>query len=150
MKIEEAIKQKKFQNEYQKASINLFYTQAWLQLQIVQKLKPFNISPQQFNILRILRGQHPKPASIRELTDRMLDKASNASRLVDKLLVKGFVTKTTCKNDNRRMEVLITNEGLRMLKKASLEVEGKIDRVFSMLTEDEARQFNDLLDKIKG
>ena len=150
MKIEDAIKQKKFQNEYQKANINLFYTYAWLQLQIVQTLKPYNISPQQFNILRILRGRHPKPASIRELTDRMLDKASNASRLVDKLLAKELVTKTTCKQDNRRMEVLITENGLDLLKRASTDVENWINDVFSSLSEEEAQQFNFLLDKIRS
>ena len=150
MKIEEAIKQKKFQNEYHKANVNLFYTQAWLQLQIVQKLKPYNISPQQFNILRILRGQHPKPASIRELTDRMLDKSSNASRLVDKLLAKSLVTKSTCKKDNRRMEVMITEQGLDLLEKSSNDIEGWINEVFGVLSEGEARQFNTILDKIKG
>ncbi len=150
MKIEDEIKQKTFLNEYQKANINLFFTQAWLQLKIIQELKPFNISPQQFNILRILRGRHPNPASIRELTDRMLDKSSNASRLVDKLLVKGFVEKSTCKNDNRKMEVSITKEGLKMLEKASTPVEKCIVDVFGVLSMDEATQFNNMLDKIRG
>ena len=150
MKIEDEIKQKTFLNEYQKASINLFYTQAWIQLKIIQALKPFNISPQQFNILRILRGRHPKPASIRELTDRMLDKSSNASRLVDKLLIKDLVEKSTCKNDNRKMEVSITKQGLDLLKKASTQVESCTDEVFGVLTVEEANFFNEMLDKIRG
>lgn len=149
MKIEEAIQQKKFQNEYQKAHINLLYTHAWLQLRTVHVLKPINISPQQFNILRILRGQYPKPASIRELTDRMIDKASNASRLVDKLLAKGYVTKSACEADNRRMEVKITDEGLKFLEKASKKVDAFTKGVFKSLSEDEARQLSDLLDKIR-
>ena len=149
MKIEDEIKQKTFLNEYHKAHINLFYTQAWLQLKILQVLKPFNISPQQFNILRILRGRYPKPASIRELTDRMLDKSSNASRLVDKLLAKKFVDKCVSKRDNRRMEVGITQEGLDMLAKASEKVEASIDSVFGTLTKEEAVQLNQILNKIR-
>lgn len=150
MKIEDEIKQKTFLNEYHKANINLFFTQAWMQLKILQALKPFNISPQQFNILRILRGSHPKPASIRELTDRMLDKSSNASRLVDKLLAKGLVEKSTCKNDNRKMQVNITVEGLTLLGKASSEVEQCISEVFGVLSVEEASVLNTTLDKIRG
>ncbi len=150
MKIEDEIKQKTFLNEYHKANVNMFYTQAWMQLKILQELKPFNISPQQFNILRILRGRHPKPASIRELTDRMLDKSSNASRLVDKLLAKNFVVKCVSKTDNRRMEVVITQEGLDMLAKASEKVETCINKVFSTLSVEEAIRFNDMLDRIRG
>ncbi len=150
MRIEDEIQQQTFLSEYHKANINLFYTQAWMQLKIIQALKPFNISPQQFNILRILRGRHPKPASIRELTDRMLDKSSNASRLVDKLLAKGFVEKSTSKKDNRKMEVNITEQGLQMLKQASAEVEHCISEVFGVLSEEEATSLNNVLDKIRG
>ncbi len=150
MKIEDEIKQKTFPNEFLKANVNLFFTNAWMQLKILQELKPFNISPQQFNVLRILRGCHPKPASIKELTDRMLDKSSNASRLVDKLLSKGFVSKSTCQSDTRRTEVFITEEGLEMLETASGKVESKIDEVYSTLSEKEAQQLSHLFDKLRG
>ncbi len=150
MKIEDEIKQKTFPNEFLKANVNMVFTNAWVQLKVLHELKPFNISPQQFNVLRILRGCHPKPASIRELTDRMLDKASNASRLVDKLLLKGFVSKATCISDNRKMEVVITEEGLKILEKASEKVESKIVEIYSALSEEEARQVNHLLDKLRG
>lgn len=144
MRIEDEIKQKTFPNEFLKANVNLFYTNAWLQLQILHLLKPYNISPQQFNILRILRGSLPKPASIKELTDRMLDKASNASRLVDKLIAKGFVEKSICESDNRRMEVVITNAGLKMLEEASIVIENKVNALFSTLSESEAQTLNNL------
>ena len=150
MKIDEAIKQKAFLSEYHKAHINLFYTQAWLELNMIQELKPFNISPQQFNILRILRGQLPNPASVKELTDRMIDKASNASRLVDKLLDKGFVTKNACEKDHRRMEIMITTEGLDLLAAASQAVESSIIQIFSVLSVDEAEQLNSFLDRLRG
>lgn len=148
MKIEEAIKQKAFPSAVQKANINLLYTQAWVQSKIAQELKHFKISPQQFNILRILRGQHPKPASIKELTSRMIDKASNASRLVDKLLNKGLVSKKPCKMDNRRMEVVITDLGLEMLEEASKSVEICIEETYDKLTEKEAVLLNEILNKI--
>ena len=150
MTIEEAIQQKTFISEFHKAHINLFYTQAWMELQMIQVLKPFNISPQQFNILRILRGHYPKPASIRELTDRMIDKASNASRLVDKLLAKGFVIKTACINDNRRMEVIITKKGLDHLTNASATVEQSIHQSFGDLSQEETQLLNSFLDRIRG
>ncbi|HHM21771.1 MAG TPA: MarR family transcriptional regulator [Bacteroidetes bacterium] len=150
MKIEDAIRQKTFRNEYHKAHINLFYTYGWLQLKIVHELKPFHLSPQQFNILRILRGMHPGPASIRELTDRMLDKSSNASRLVDKLLPKGLVTKLPSKKDSRRMDVFISPKGMEVLDEASQKVEACINDIFSVLTTSEASLFNDFLDRIRS
>ena len=150
MRIEDEIKQKTFPNEFLKANVNLFYTNAWMQLKILQELKPFNISPQQFNILRILRGKNAKPASIKELTDKMLDKSSNASRLVDKLIAKGFVSKSVCPDDNRRMEVSITDEGLQMLEKASMVVERQVEESYQTLSQEEATQLNNLLDKLRG
>jgi DNA-binding MarR family transcriptional regulator len=85
MKIEKAINQKAFKNPHQKAHINVLYTASWLSQQNAKVLKPFQISWQQFNILRILRGMAPQPATVKLLTERMIDKTSNASRLVEKL-----------------------------------------------------------------
>ncbi|HFA48440.1 MAG TPA: MarR family transcriptional regulator [Bacteroidetes bacterium] len=150
MKIEEEIRQNSFPNEYLKANINLLFTHAWLFPKYVRDLKAFNLSSQQFNVLRILRGRHPQPASIRELTERMLDKSSNASRLVDKLLAKGWVSKTACKSDSRKVQVHITEEGLEVLANASAKLEKKIQHVFSALTEEEAAQLSALLDKLRS
>ncbi|MFQ5447919.1 MAG: hypothetical protein ACE5FF_13405 [Saprospiraceae bacterium] len=93
MRIEDEIKQSHFPNEFVKAHINVLYTAVWAGLAVSQSLKSFNISHQQFNVLRILRGRYPEPASIRDLTERMIDKSSNASRLVDKLVAKGLAVK---------------------------------------------------------
>ena len=95
MKIEEAIQQKSFSNEYQKVHINVLYTAAYLSQIASSALKPYKISWQQFNILRILRGLQPEPATVKLLTERMIDKMSNASRLVEKLKQKGYVEKET-------------------------------------------------------
>ena len=88
MKLEEAIKQKKFWNEFEKAVINILYTASWLEGINIRRLKPHDISPQQYNVLRILRGSHPNPVMLGEITERMIDKNSNATRLVEKLRLK--------------------------------------------------------------
>lgn len=150
MKIEEAIQQKKFASEYHKAHINVLYTAAWLNQLSQKALKPFNISSQQFNILRILRGLHPQPATVKELTERMIDKMSNASRLVEKLKQKGLVERKSCNEDRRRVDVIITDHGLEVLKQASDAMELEMDRVMENISTKEATLVNEILDKIRS
>ena len=107
MKIEEEIKQPTFKSEHQKAHINLLYTSGWVQQAQASLFKPFGVTLPQYNVLRILRGQHPKPATISLLIDRMLDKTSNASRIVDKLEAKALVTRKQCPADRRTVDVLL-------------------------------------------
>lgn len=149
MKIEEAIQQKKFKDEFQKAQINVLYTASWIHQRTMQVLKPFNISWQQFNILRILRGMHPEPASVKLLTERMIDKMSNASRLVEKLKQKGLVERRSCKSDRRQVDVVITESGLSLLALASDAMEEQMEYIKARLTEDEASQLNELLDAMR-
>ena len=113
-------------------------------------LKPFGLSGQQFNILRILRGQYPEPASVKLLTARMIDKMSNASRLVDKLLEKELVVRTTCPNDRRSVDVVLTEKGLEVLAAASTAVEATHHPLNGPLTDDEAQTLNRLLDKMRA
>lgn len=148
MKIEEAIQQKHFRNEYHKAHINVLFTAAWLNQESAKILKPFNISWQQFNILRILRGLHPEPATIKLLADRMIDKMSNASRLVEKLKQKELVERIACEEDRRRVEVNITDKGLAFLEKASKLMEENIDENMSRISLEDAHVLNTLLDKV--
>ncbi len=150
MRIEDEIQQKKFQSEYQKMHINILFTAAWLQQRTTKVLKPYGISSQQFNILRILRGMHPKPASIKTLTERMIDKMSNASRLVDKLMAKGLVQRSECNADRRRVDVLITAPGLELLQRASADVERLVQQDGLNLSEAEAASLNELLDRLRG
>mgnify|MGYP005750681391 FL=1 len=149
MKIEDEIKQKTFKSPYQKAFINVVYTSGWLQQQQATLFKPFGITLPQYNILRILRGQHPQPATISLLIERMLDKTSNASRIVDKLEAKGLVTRKQCPADRRTVDVLITDKGLALLKEMD-SIEGGESTGIRNLTEVEAQQLSDLLDKIRG
>lgn len=149
MKIGKAIQQKKFKSEYQKAHINVLYTAAWFSQRSANTLKPFNISWQQFNILRILRGLNPEPATVKLLTERMIDKMSNASRLVEKLKKKGLVERTACPKDRRRVNVCITNLGLRVLDEASALMEKNLEKRMSEISIDEAKTLNRILDKLR-
>jgi DNA-binding MarR family transcriptional regulator len=149
MKIEDAIQQKKFRDQYHKVHINILYTASWLHQQSLRALKPFNISWQQYNILRILRGMHPEPASVKLLTERMIDKMSNASRLVEKLKQKGLVERRSCKSDRRQVDVIITEEGLELLKRASCAMDEQLDATKGQLSEEQAMQLNELLDAMR-
>lgn len=150
MKIEDAIQQKRFKSEFHKAHINILYTAAWFNQQTTKLLKPFNISWQQFNILRILRGMHPHPATVKELAEKMIDKMSNASRLVDKLKLKGLVERNACEQDRRRVDICITDKGLEVLDQASLFIDAAIDKDMRAISPSEAALLNDMLDKLRG
>ncbi len=148
MKIEDEIKQQNFRSNHQKALLNLLYTASWLQGSQQNFFKPFRITAQQFNILRILKGQHPSAISATDIKARMLDKNSDVSRLLDRLVRKNLITKTTCPNDKRATDVTIAEAGLALL--GTLEkYQGEIDGVLS-LTDAEALQLSELLDKCRG
>ncbi len=149
MGIAEEIKQKKFKTEYSKAVVNLIYTNSWLHQTHVKLFKPFGLTTPQFNILRILRGQHPEPSTVNLLIDRMLDKSSNASRIVDKLEEKGLVLRKQCGHDRRAVDVFISKEGLDLLSQLDKEMESW-EKQSRKLSEEESKVLNDLLDKIRS
>ncbi|MCE2997162.1 MAG: MarR family winged helix-turn-helix transcriptional regulator [Cyclobacteriaceae bacterium] len=149
MKIEEEIKQTKFRNVHHKLAINLLYTAAWLEEQNKNFFKEFGITNQQFNILRILRGQHPSKISGAEIKSRMIDKNSDVSRLLDRLIAKELVIKSQCPNDKRAADVVITEEGLKILKKIDSKMD-QTDLSVLKLTNEEATHLSDLLDKSRG
>ena len=149
MEIGQEIKQSKFRDEYQKLIINLGFTSSWAERVTSCKLKSFKLTPQQFNVLRILRGQHGNPATINLLTERMIDKSSNASRLVDKLIAKELVSRRECPSDRRQVDVSITKKGLDLLAKIDIE-EKEWTESFRSLTTTEAKELNRLLDKLRG
>lgn len=149
MRLEEEIKQKKFKSEHHKLMVNLIYTTNWLMSIHGPLMKQYGLTVQQYNILRILRGQYPNPCTVNLLKERMLDKMSDASRLVDRLLEKGLLERRTCENDRRRVDINITPAGLDLLKKVD-EDENKLYARMNMLSEEEASLVNDLLDKLRG
>lgn len=150
MEIGKEIKQSKFKSEHQKMLINILFTSGWLNSKHASGLKPHGISSQQYNLLRILRGQHPKPATVNLLIERMLDKNSNASRLVEKLRLKKLVERATCPEDRRAVNVVITKKGLDLLVELDNLEESFIEELRENLTEQEAAQINLLLDKLRN
>tara|TARA_R100001015_G_scaffold9368_1_gene3665 strand:- start:229 stop:708 length:480 start_codon:yes stop_codon:yes gene_type:complete len=148
MKIEEEIKQGAFKSVYHKLMINQLFTGKWVADVISNHLKPFDLTSQQYNVLRILRGQYPQAISVNAICDRMIDKMSNVSRLVDKLKAKGWVERRVNLEDRRQMDISITEAGLNLLT----EIDGVEDKMlchFNHLSESEAEQLNNLLDALR-
>ena len=149
MGIEKEIQQTSFTSAHQKAMINLLFTYGW----VLEKMKAFlaeeDITHQQFNILRILRGSHPKPLSTLQIRERMLDKMSDTSRIVDRLVIKGLVKKSTCSKDKRLVDVVITEKGQKMLRKLDAETD-HITEIMGKLSPSDAEMLSLLLDKLRG
>ena len=148
MGIEKDIQQTKFRNIHQKASINLIYTLGWMRDKTKAIFDEENITPQQFNILRILRGSFPEPLSTLKIRERMLEKMSDTSRIVDRLITKGLVKKLTCKADRRLVDVIISDKGKKLLERLDTR-QDEIDAVLGNLSEKDANILSDLLDKIR-
>ena len=147
MSIDKDIKQDSFKNEHQKAMVNLIFTCNWTTEQLKQLFEEEGLTMQQFNILRILRGSLT-PLSTLQIRERMLDKMSDSSRIVDRLIIKGLVKKITCKTDKRLVDVTITSKGLKILEKLDAQ-EDKMENIVNALTNSEAETLNHLLDKIR-
>jgi DNA-binding MarR family transcriptional regulator len=138
---------KDFRNEHQKVMVNIQFTSNWLLERIKNYLELAGITPQQYNILRILRGSN-EPLSTMQIRERMLDKMSDTSRLVDRLILKGLVDKTIRASDKRLVDVFITEKGLDCLQELDEKTE-QLDNIAFGITEDEAKVLNALLDKLR-
>ena len=148
MGIEKAISQAKFRSVHQKAMLNILFTNGWITEKVKRFLAPEDITPQQFNILRILRGSYPKPLSTLQIRERMLDRMSDTSRLVDRLVSKQLAQKQTCATDRRLVDVLITEKGQALLEKLDSGV-SHLDEIMTNLSEEEAETISNLLDKLR-
>lgn len=148
MKLEDEIHQKKFSSEFQKLTINLIYTNNWIASKHAEYFKNSDITIQQYNVLRILRGQFPNPSSVKLIKERMLDKMSDASRIIDKLKIKKLVVRKECPMDRRSVDILITEKGLELLKSLDA-VDEAPKELFKSLTISEIKTLNDLLDKLR-
>lgn len=148
MGIEQDVQQLHFRNDYQKAVINLIYTYNWMREKTASIMDEEDITPQQFNILRILRGSYPQPLSTLQIRERMLDKMSDTSRIVDRLLKKELVKKITCKSDRRLVDITISEKGLSLLERMDKK-QDDMDGVLKKLTKSEAVTLSRLLDKIR-
>lgn len=147
--IDEELKMPVFYNEFQKAFLNLIFTSNWFECLMQKELKNFNLTNSQYNVLRILRGQKGKPINAFSIQERMLYPNSNVTRILEKLVEKGLVQRT-CREENRRMvDNIISAKGLELLSESDELAFRFYDNVKSYITEDEARQLNNLLDKLR-
>jgi len=147
MGIEKDIQQTNFRNEFQKMSINIIYTANWLNEKMGQILSTEDITQQQYNILRILRGSEC-PLSTLKIRERMLDKMSDTSRIVDRLIVKDLVEKFACVKDKRLVDITVTKKGLQLLEKLDA-LNEQIDSILKGVSEKEAATMNQILDKLR-
>lgn len=149
MQLLKETKTAKFESAYQQALVNMLYTYSWCNDKMKQLVSPYDITPQQFNVLRILRGQHPKPCTIGLLKSRMLDKMCDASRIVDRLVYKDLILKEINTYDKRAVDLVISDTGLALLQKMDKEVDLS-SIVSANLSKAEVEQLNNLLDKMRG
>ena len=149
MSLEEDIHQDKFGNEFEKVAVNILYTGSWLYNINATRLKKFDVTPEQYNVLRILRGNHPNALMLADITSRMIDKSSNATRLVEKLRQKGFVKREICEGNRRQVDIIITDKGLNTLKKIDTASADWISTLKN-ISKTEAQELNRILDKLRS
>jgi Transcriptional regulators len=148
--LEEIIKTKPIEDMHMRAYLNIMYTGNWISNRVNQALKPFDLTEQQYNVLRILRGQHGETMSLFEIQDRMIQKMSNVSRLIDKLLQKGLVERKECKMNRRKVDIKITEAGLAILNEAEAPIQANFDEIAKNFNAEEAKMIAALLDQIRN
>ena len=149
MGLEEDIHQTAFRSEYHKLAVNILYTHGWLVSHIAGTLRPHGITMQQYNILRILRGQHPAPADFALIRERLLDHGSDVSRLVERLRAKGLLERHASSSDRRKSGVLITQKGLNLLSRLD-DLDPLTGALFQGVTQEQARAANCTLDALRA
>lgn len=149
MKLEEEIKQQNFKSPLYKAMLNIRLTESWLSNQINQTLKPFGLSQEQYNVLRILKGQYPNPSPLQLISERMVNRMSNATRLVEKLRQGELVTRQECPTNRRKVDILITQKGMNLLDQIRPQLDAAMAQMKNLSVK-EAEQLNELLDKFRG
>ncbi len=147
-RIEEEIKSDKFRNEYHKAALNIFVTSHWISSHHNDVFKKYHLTPQQYNVLRILRGRNPEPCTLFSVRERMIDKMSDVSRIVERLRIAGYVERSSCSDDRRAVDINISQKGLELLSTMQQEEEG-MDALMKSISVEEAKQLNDILDKLR-
>jgi DNA-binding MarR family transcriptional regulator len=149
VKIEDEIKQKSFSSPHHRMMVNVMFTGNWMQKEMSAQLRPYGISLQQHNVLSILRGQHPTPSTLGMIQERMLDRMSNATRLVDKLMGKKLADRYQCSENRRKVDIVITPAGMNLLQQTDALLRDIPGR-FANLNSEEATTLGLLLDKLRG
>ena len=149
MSLEQSISQSKFDSEQEKLMINVIYSANLLNLITSRLFKPYELSPQQYNVLRILSGEEGESIALMDIEHRMLDKSSNVSRLVDKLISKDLVNRSVSSKDRRRIEIVITSRGLSVLKEIDVILADMTSKIKAIISDDNAKQTNRILDQLR-
>ena len=149
MEFEKEIRQQQFKSEFHKASLNLIFTSGWLINQHKEFFKPYGITPQQYNVLRILRGSFPKSISTSDIKERMMDKNSDASRIVSRITSKGWASKEISNTDRRLVDVIISQKGLDLLSEMDENMK-QVESSLGGLSKEDAKKLNTLLDKVRS
>lgn len=147
MKLEEAIQTQTFSSEKQKAVLNLMYTTYIIKTRITTLLKNIDLTMEQYNVLRILKGKYPQCMCIKDIAGRMIERSSNVPRIADRLVAKKFIKRYQSEEDKRHTSLMLTEKGLSVLQQSLAEID-KIDHDLSFLSDHEAEQLNFLLEKI--
>ena len=149
MSLEQDIKQEKFNNEFEKMAVNILFTGSWIYNLNAARLKHYGLTPEQYNVLRILRGSHPKSLRLTDVACRMIDKSSNATRLVEKLRQKDFVNRDICPHNRRQVDISITEKGMEALRQIDAEAVAWLETLRAV-SKTEAQELNRILDKLRG
>jgi len=149
VKLEDEIKQARFSSSKQKATLNVIFTAAWINDRFRNLLKPYDLTPQQYNVLRILKGRYPKAANPGEIKEVMLDKNPDLTRLCDRLSKSGLIQRNIDRQNRRKMNIRITDKGIALLDILQ-PIISSLDVSFVALNNDEAEALSDLLDKMRG
>lgn len=150
MRLEEELRMEKFKTEQQRATLNILFTSTWIAEKTNDCFKPFGISQEQYNVLRILKGQKGKPANLSTIQERMIHRMSNATRLVEKLKLKGYANRVICEDNRRKVEITITEKGLQLLEQIDPKLIQAEMGLFHNMSDKEAKEIGDLLDKLRG
>lgn len=149
MKLEQALKTSKFTSHRHKVGLNILYTAWWMKTCINTDLKQFGLTHEQYNVLRILKGKHPEQMCVKDIASRMIEKNSNVPRIIDKLFLKLFIQRIQSDIDGRQTMISLTQTGLEILEKTTKHI-NQLEATINPLTEEEAQQLNNLLEKIRA
>ena len=149
VKLENALLTNKFSSEAQKATLNILYTAWWLKSLTSKELKDFDLTHEQYNVLRILKGKYPDQLCVKDIARRMIEKSSNVPRIIDRLEIKKLVKRTVSESDKRETRITITKSGLSILESSTSKL-NKVHNSIQTITEKEAEQLNCLLEKLRA
>jgi DNA-binding MarR family transcriptional regulator len=149
MKLEQAIQSTRFKDETHKATLNLLYTAYWLKTQLSDTLKGMGLTAEQYNVMRIIKGKHPEPMCVKDIAGRMIEKSSNVPRIIDRLVTKKLVKRSSSKEDRRETLIALTDKGVQQLTEANVLIDNVGTKIIG-INNDDSKKLNELLEKLRN